>query len=122
MTADKRQVADQIGRHLFGRAARLRIALWVRHEPGRFWQQRVADGARVRPQYVRGELAHLAALGMVEPIDNNDPGDPRNFYRRVEHPLWDVIDHVHDALDTLTEPGDEPHLQSINGAYTATRR
>lgn len=89
---------DVIGRELFGRAARLRLAMWVAQTDSVFWQQQAATGAAVRPQYIRPELDRLARLGMIQPVDRNDPGETRNFYQRVDHPLWDVIEEAARAI------------------------
>lgn len=100
-------LVDLVGGELFGRPARLRVALWVSSQNQRFWQQLVADGARVRPQYVRAELNHLTRLGMIEPADTpEDAVDRRNFFRRCDtHPLWGVIEAAAGALEALDSDG-----------------
>lgn len=114
MTSDT--VVDLVGAELFGRPARLRIALWVASQDERFWQQLVADGAGVRPQYVKTELNHLARLGMIEAVESDDSSDRRNFYIRCpEHPLWSVMDVTRSAInalavDAVNEAG---HLRSV---------
>jgi hypothetical protein len=106
---------DHVGGELFGRAARLRVALWVNGAEGAFWQQQVAEGARVRPQYVKSELVHLVRLGMVEELRHDDPADRRNYYAKVDgHPLWAVIEAAEGALRRLEgEPVSERTLRPV---------
>lgn len=65
--------ADLVGAELFGRSARLRLALWVLASESKFWQQQAADDMGIKTQYLKTELVHLQRLGMIETVERDDP-------------------------------------------------
>ena len=83
---------DRLGAELFGRPARLVVALWVEGRAQEvFWQQLIARETGLPAQYVRSEIVHLCNLGMIEPAKAGVPGDRRKFYRRTDSPYWRII-------------------------------
>lgn len=105
--------ADLVGAELFGRSARLRLALWVLARDSKFWQQQAADEMGIKTQYLKTELVHLLKLGMIDLVERDDPGERRVFYVRVEHPLWRVIEAASGALKELEETDDGRRLRSV---------
>jgi hypothetical protein len=87
-----------VGRKLFGRALRLRVALWVfrRTDPS-FYQTEAAEGVRYTASAVITELDRLVELEMLRE-DPAKSGDRRKYYERVESPLWKIIQAADEVL------------------------
>ncbi|MCT2581639.1 hypothetical protein JT362_00705 [Actinophytocola sp. S1-96] len=80
---------DEIGRLLFGRPCRLRVALWINARGGRrFYQSEPPD--EVIPQSAAGtELRRFVHLGML--TEHRETGSRRVYYETTSSPLWSVI-------------------------------
>ena len=87
------------GELLFGRALRLRLALWVagREDPV-FFQGEAARGVDYAASAVIQELDRLDRLGMVTRLPRS-AGDRRQYYARTDSPLWTVVAATSAALD-----------------------
>lgn len=80
---------DEVGRLLFGRPCRLRLALWM-HSNGnqRFYQSEPPE--EVIPQSAAGtELRRFVHLGML--VEHRELGSRRVYYEPRSSPLWSVI-------------------------------
>jgi DNA-binding MarR family transcriptional regulator len=91
---------DILGRLLFGRALRLNVALWILgHESESFYQGEAAEGVDYSAGAVAHELDRLAELGMLmkEPRNANDR---RQYYLRLDTPLWEIVEAAQRALAT----------------------
>lgn len=79
----------EVGRLLFGRPCRLRVALWI-HSRGaaRFYQSEPPD--EVIPQSAAGtELRRFVHLGML--TEHREAGSRRVYYETTGSPLWSII-------------------------------
>jgi len=79
----------EVGRLLFGRPCRLRVALWI-HSRGtrRFYQSEPPD--EVIPQSAAGtELRRFVHLGML--TEHREAGSRRVYYETTSSPLWNII-------------------------------
>ena len=95
---------NQLGDRLFGRRLRLRVALWVRHRPDRFFYLgEAAEGVKYTPSGVRDELARLVQLRMIKRVPRQ-PATRRAYYERLDSPLWAIIDS---ASEVVGKPGRE---------------
>lgn len=82
---------ERVGHELFGRAARLLVASAIaQREETLFFQGELALELRLPQSNVREELERLVRLGMIEDVPR-ESGSSRRYYRRVSHPLWDVV-------------------------------
>jgi hypothetical protein len=81
--------ADEIGRLLFGRPCRLRVALWINGRGGRrFYQSEPPP--EVIPQSAAGtELRRFVHLGML--TEHRELGSRRVYYETTSSPLWSII-------------------------------
>ncbi|MBB4910729.1 hypothetical protein H4W32_001764 [Actinophytocola algeriensis] len=79
----------EVGRLLFGRPCRLRVALWI-NDRGmrRFYQSEPPD--EVIPQSAAGtELRRFVHLGML--TEHREAGSRRVYYETTSSPLWNII-------------------------------
>lgn len=79
----------EVGRLLFGRPCRLRVALWI-HGRGtrRFYQSEPPP--EVIPQSAAGtELRRFVHLGML--TEHREMGSRRVYYEMTSSPLWNII-------------------------------
>jgi hypothetical protein len=90
---------DEVGDLLFGRKLRLRLALWVLRRDDRFYQAEAAKGVNYSASAVADELDRLVELGMLagQPAES---GDRRRYYKKLDHPLWAIIEAVDAAVGT----------------------
>ncbi len=79
----------EVGRLLFGRPCRLRVALWIQGRGGhRFYQSEPPD--EVIPQSAAGtELRRFVHLGML--TEHRETGSRRVYYETTTSPLWSII-------------------------------
>lgn len=95
---------------LFGRILRLPTALWIKEHPtGRFWQGEAALGVqsllgldRIDQGEVRKEIDRLCELVMVELLPR-EAGGSRQYYRRLDAALWDVIGAAAHVVDRVSD-------------------
>ncbi|MFI9453370.1 hypothetical protein [Amycolatopsis sp. NPDC052450] len=87
---------DEVGRVLFGRACRLRLALWIRRQPTQSFFQSQPPADVIAQSVVGDELRRLVALGML--IESRRTGERRVYYRRTTSVLWTVIEAADEAL------------------------
>lgn len=80
---------DEVGRLLFGRPCRLRLALWMQSRGNqRFYQSE--PPVEVIPQSAAGtELRRFVHLGML--TEHREMGSRRVYYEPQGSPLWSVI-------------------------------
>jgi len=89
--------ADQVGKLLFGRACRLRLAVWIaRRDKPEFFQSEPPKEV-VLPSDAAKELGRLVHLGMLE--EARPDGDRRVWYIRTDSQLWKIIDAATKALE-----------------------
>ena len=92
---------ERIGHELFGRGTRLLVASAVAgRQDSTFFQGELALDLRLPQSNVREELERLVRLGMVEDVPR-ESGSSRRYYRRVDHPLWAVIEAAVAATERL---------------------
>jgi hypothetical protein len=88
---------DQVGKQLFGRACRLRLALWIaHHDKPRFFQSEPPKEV-ILPSDAAKELGRLVRLGMLE--EERPDSDRRVWYIRTDSRLWKIIDGATEALE-----------------------
>lgn len=89
--------ADQVGKLLFGRACRLKLAVWIAHrDKPRFFQSEPPREV-IQPSAAGKELGQLVLLGMLE--EERPDGDRRVWYVRTDSRLWKIIDTAAEALE-----------------------
>ncbi|GAA3695528.1 hypothetical protein GCM10022224_071500 [Nonomuraea antimicrobica] len=94
----------QVGRLLFGRETRLRLALWVLQlDQARFYQSEPPRTCGA-PTAVRQELTRLVDLGML--VEERLDGGNRVYYHRSDSALWKVIEVVARVVDEGEPQGD----------------
>ncbi len=104
--------AAWIGERLFGRPARLRIALWIlEHDSGVFYQAEAVAGTGLPQSNVKEELERLVPLRMVT-LAPRDKGSRRQYYVREDSPLWAVFEAVKQALEAVRADVDRTSGQS----------
>jgi hypothetical protein len=88
--------AAKVGAELFGRACRLKLALWIVRGKPRFYQSE--PPREVIPQSaVADEADRLVRLGMLE---EQRPDDSRRvYYERTDSPLWKIIEAAADVIE-----------------------
>jgi hypothetical protein len=93
--------AGDVGRLMFGRPSRLRLALWIHQHAGpRFFQSEPPK--TVIAQSATGiELGRLVDLGML--VEHREPANRRVYYERTRSPLWSIIV----AASKVVEPVDK---------------
>jgi hypothetical protein len=90
---------DEVGKQLFGRSSRLRLAVWiVQREKPRFYQSEPPREVILQSDAAR-ELGHLLRLGMLE--EERPDESRRIYYVRTDSPLWKIIEAAVEAIDTL---------------------
>lgn len=89
--------ADEVGKQLFGRSSRLRLAIWiVRREKPRFYQSEPPREVILQSDAAK-ELGRFLRLCMLEE-ERPDEGR-RIYYVRTDSPLWKIIQAAADAID-----------------------
>jgi hypothetical protein len=79
----------EVGRLLFGRPARLRVALWI-HGRGRQRFYQSEPPPEIIPQSAAGtELRRFVHLGML--TEHREVGSRRVYYETTSSPLWSII-------------------------------
>jgi len=80
---------DEVGRLLFGRPCRLRVALWIHARGGRrFYQSEPPP--EVIPQSAAGtELRRFVHLGML--TEHRESGSRRVYYEITTNALWTIV-------------------------------
>lgn len=88
---------EEVGKHLFGRPCRLRLAIWiVQQDKPRFYQSQPPREVILQGDAAK-ELGHLIRLGMLE---EERPDDSRRvYYVRTDSPLWEIIRAAADAIE-----------------------
>ncbi|GAB3451638.1 hypothetical protein [Actinophytocola sediminis] len=80
---------DEVGRLLFGRPCRLRVALWIHQRGGRRFYQSEPP-LTVIPQSAAGtELRRFVHLGML--TEHRESGSRRVYYDITTSPLWAIV-------------------------------
>lgn len=97
-------VIAELGKGLFGRRARLAVAVWALHaEGGVFSQHEAVVGVGLPQSNVREELERLVGLGLLEDVPRGD-GPGRRYYARVDgHPAWMVIAAAEEAAVAMAQ-------------------
>ncbi len=86
---------DQVGKQLFGRGCRLRLALWIAHrDKPRFFQSEPPKEV-ILPSDAAKELGRLVRLGMLD--EERPDSDRRVWYIRTDSRLWKIIDAAAEA-------------------------
>ena len=100
-----------VGKLLFGRSLRLEFGDWVHRRGGEpFYVSEVQNALDTSPSGVHEELRRFTKLGMLDRLPKG--GDRRQYYRKTNHPLWDVFAVTRsidaDRRKTTTEPDQLP--------------
>ena len=99
---------DNVGKLLFGRSLRLRVAAWIlgRGLEAPFFQAEAAAGVMYSASAVASELDRFIELGMLSKFD--DEGSSRRLYYLCNkgNPLWSAVQAAVDAVHRL-DPVDE---------------
>lgn len=80
---------DVVGKGLFGRRVRLRLAIYAFRTPT-FFLSEAADSLKEPISAVRDELGRLVDLEMIQRVAF--PGDRRVYFARRDSPLWTIIE------------------------------
>lgn len=88
---------DEVGRLLFGRKGRLKLAIWiVRRDKPTFFQSEPPREVDV-PSAVRVELSKFVALGMLH--EERPDADRRVYYTRTDSRLWKIIEAAAEVME-----------------------
>ena len=101
---------ETVGKLLFGRPIRLRLAIWIYTERGSqpFWLSEASVALNYSASAVSEELARLTRLGMVTRIDVG-PSSRRVYFQLVEeNPLWEAISKIAAMYSAAPEPSNSP--------------
>lgn len=79
----------EIGRLLFGRPSRLRLALWIHQRDGRPFYQSEPPPKVIAQSAAGTELRRFIHLGML--TEHRETGSRRVYYQRTNSPLWSII-------------------------------
>jgi len=88
---------DELGRVLFGRACRLRLALWILEQSNRRFYQSEPPASVIVQSAAAIELQRLASIGMLSVASTKE--HRRIYYQRTGSRLWSAIEAIRDALD-----------------------
>ncbi|MFG2071706.1 hypothetical protein [Nonomuraea maritima] len=92
----------QVGRLLFGRETRLRLAMWVLSlDQDRFYQSEPPRSCGAATA-VRQELSRLVDLGML--IEERPDKGGRIYYRRSDSSLWEIVDTARRVVENEAHP------------------
>jgi len=98
----------ELSRLLFGRAGRLRLARWILENvavKGFFYQAEARQGTGDVPNEVKENLRNLELLGLIE-VSHRDPGPGRRqYYRRLESPIWRIFEQALRLTNGVRHPG-----------------
>lgn len=86
-----------MGRLLFGRPCRLKLALWILDRPQRSFYQSEPPNGVIPQSAVGAELRRLASLGMLTVSGGKQ--HRRIYYHRTDSALWSIIEAARDSLD-----------------------
>lgn len=96
-----------VGRLLFGRSLRLRVALWIlRESGGSFFLSQAAAGIGYSASGISSELDRLIELQMIR--RDADAGSRRVYFTVVPHPLWEVFAAANRLVDASSDSGVVP--------------
>ncbi len=85
----------EVSAHLFGRACRLPLALWIlKRDKPRFFQSEPPREIDT-PTAVRQELERFVQLGLL--VEDRPDAENRVYYERTESPWWRVIEAADEA-------------------------
>lgn len=88
----------ELGRLLFGRPCRLKLALWILDHPQRSFYQSEPPSSVIPQSAVGAELRRLALLGML--TESRDKQQRRIYYHRTESVFWSIIEAARNSLGT----------------------
>jgi hypothetical protein len=101
---------EQVGKLLFGRPGRLRLAEWILSRDsaqGRFfYQQEAVWGTADVPNEVQQNLAQFCAAGLVAKSPRN-VGQRRQYYVVLDTPLWKIFRAAVEVLREMPEEGSQ---------------
>jgi hypothetical protein len=87
----------EVGRLMFGRPSRLRLALWIHQRDGRPFYQSEPPDSVIAQSAAGTELRRLVHLGMV--TEHRETGSRRVYYHRTNSALWNIIVAAARVLD-----------------------
>ncbi|ADJ49035.1 hypothetical protein AMES_7209 [Amycolatopsis mediterranei S699] len=88
---------DELGRLLFGRPCRLKLALWILDHPQRRFYQSEPPSDVIAQSAVGVELRRLASLGML--TESSGKERRRIYYDRTDSSLWSIIEAARRSLE-----------------------
>ena len=91
--------AAEVGRLLFGRPSRLRLALWIHQHRGQRFYQSEPPKTVIAQSAAGGELTRLVDLGML--VEHREPTNRRVYYERTGSALWTIITAAAKVIDPL---------------------
>lgn len=91
--------AGDVGRLLFGRPSRLRLALWVHQHAGPRFFQSEPPKTVIAQSATGAELSRLVDLGML--TEYREPSSRRVYYERTRSPLWGIIAAAAKVVDPV---------------------
>ena len=89
---------DEVGRLLFGRPCRLKLALWILDRPQRRFYQSEPPSEVIPQSAVGAELSRLASLGMLTVSGGKERR--RIYYHRTDSSLWSIIEAARRSLES----------------------
>lgn len=88
---------NELGRVLFGRPCRLRLALWILEQSNRRFYQSEPPVSVIVQSAAAVELQRFASIGMLSVSPTRE--HRRIYYQRTNSQLWLAIKAIRDALD-----------------------
>ena len=104
---------DEFVKRLIGRPGRLRLAAWILAEvapDGYFYQDQARQATGDVPNEVRTNLANLIELGAIKQAHRDSGPGRRQYYQRLDSPVWDVFRATVRAADELERGNLKPRL------------
>jgi hypothetical protein len=88
---------DTLGRVLFGRSCRLRLALWILEQSDRRFYQSEPPPSVIVQSAAAIELQRLVSIGMLRVSPQKERR--RVYYERTNSRLWSAIETIRDTLE-----------------------
>lgn len=93
---------DELGRVLFGRPCRLRLALWILEQSNRRFYQSEPPASVIVQSAAAIELQRFASIGMLSVSPTKE--HRRIYYQRTNSRLWSAIETIREALEDNRGP------------------
>jgi DNA-binding transcriptional ArsR family regulator len=91
LSDDARAILQNASRELHGSRYRLEIYCYVAQSEGRVYAHGLARTTGLTDKLVGNELRRLERAGLLEVVAADDPGQKRQYYRRLDSCFWTYL-------------------------------